>query len=342
MRIVLVGTGVHPIPPTGYGAVERVLYELRSALEGVGQEVRLVHRVRRRRMRDEIPFAWELPRLLRNEPYDVLHAHTPVVANRLAGRGLPFVYTSHSRHWYYRERLTDRWGYWLERRAVRRAARVVALTGPLAETMRGAVRPPLPPLDVIPLGVDTRRFAPRWDLRSGRRALGVGIVAPFKRWHLAAAALRGTGVELAIAGPITSGRYAEEVRRQGSHVTLLGEVPEDELERRFAESDYLVHPSSVEVLSVVVLQGLASGLPVVGGGAVRGVVDEGVTGWSLPDGVPELVGGLRERLRQLAADDRLRRTVGEAARRSAEERFSWPRIAARHVEVYRSVVAGAR
>ena len=337
MRVALIGGGVQPIPPPGYGGVERTLSELAAALTAAGHEAVIINRVRHRRTRDEYPFAWELPRLLRGERYDVLHAHTPVVANRLAGRKLRYVYTSHSRHWYYREKLSHRWGYWLERRAVRRAAAVIALTQPFSETMRAAVRPPLPPMRVVPIGVDTARFVPRWELRTGRRALGVGVVAPFKRWHLAAEALRGSGVELVIVGPIASPGYAAEVRGGGEKVALLGEVSQEELERRFAESDYLVHPSSVEILSGTVLGGLSAGLPVLGGAAVRGIVDEGGTGWSLPDDPAALVTGMRERIRGLLDHEEVRRTMGEAARQSAETRYSWPHVAAAHLEVYRTV-----
>ena len=339
MRVVLIGGGVHPIPPTGYGAIERILTDLAEALRAAGHEAVILNRVRRRRMRDEYPFAWELPRLLRRERYDVLHAHTPVVANRLALSGLPFVYTSHSRHWFYRERLSHRWGYWLERRAVRRARAVIALTEPLARTMRASVRPPLPPIQVVPFGVDPDRFAPRWGVRSGTNALGVGVVAPFKRWHLAAQALQGTGATLRIVGPIVDPGYAASLRRAGPAVELLGEVSPAELERRFAESDFLVHPSQVEILSAAVIEGLAAGLPVLGGPAVEGVVDDGGTGWCLRGDDAVLVNGLRDRARELVGNATLRRSMGESARRVAVERYAWPRVVAQHLEVYRAVAA---
>jgi glycosyltransferase involved in cell wall biosynthesis len=337
VRVLLIGGGVQPIPPTGYGAIERILADLKAALEAAGSEVVIVNRVRHRRMRDEYPFAWELPRLLRRERFDVLHAHTPVVGNRLAWSGLPYVYTTHSRHWYFRGQLSHRWGYWLERRAVRGSKAAIALTAPLAETMRRVVRPPLPPIQVIPFGVDTARFAPAWDRRTGRRVLGVGVVAPFKRWHLAAAALKGSGATLRIAGPIVSAEYAEEIRRIGSEVELLGEVGEDELERLFAESDLLVHPSAVEILSATVLEALSAGLPVVGGEATRAAVDDSVTGWVLPEPEHRFVDGMRQRVSSLLADDGVRRRMGEAARRVAEERYAWPAIAAQHLAVYRAV-----
>lgn len=342
MRVLLLGGGVQPIPPTGYGAVERILADFQKALTAAGHEAVIVNRVRHRRMRDEYPFALELPRLLRSERYDVLHANTPVVANRLAWARLPFVYTSHSRHWFYRERWTHQWGYWLERRAVRRASHVVALTEPLARTMRATVRPLLPPISVVPFGVDTDRFRPSWEARTGTRALGVGMVAPFKRWHLAARALRGTGATLSIAGPLVAPTYADEIRRAGDHVRLLGEVSEEELVKQFAESDFLVHPSAVEVLSATVVEGLAAGLPVLGGGGVEGVVEPGVTGWRLDDRDAEaFAAALRERAKALLQDDAMRRRMGEAARASALARFGWPGVVERHLEIYRSVTSEA-
>ncbi len=335
MRILLIGGGVHPIPPTGYGAVEQIITELQRGLRAAGHEAEVVNRVRHRRMRDEYAFAWELPALLRRERYDVLHAHTPVVANRLAGGGRPLVYTSHSRHWYFRERWTHRWGYWLERRAVRRARAVVALTERLRRTMESTVRAPHAPLTVIPFGVDSDRFRPDWGRRTGTTALGVGVVLPFKRWEWAAAALRGTGLSLKLAGPIPSPAYADSVRAAGDGVELLGEVAPDELERLFRESDVLVHPSSVEILSATVLQALAAGLPVVGGSALDGVFDSGTTGWVVDDAsAPAFRRAASDRLKALGSDAALRRRVGDAAREVARTRYAWPEVVRAHLAVY--------
>lgn len=272
---------MHPIPPTGYGGTERFIADLRDALGAAGHEATVLNQVRHRRQRDEYPFAWQLPRLLRHERYDVIHANSPVVANRLAMGHYPFVYTSHSRHWYYRDRLSHRWGYWLERRAVARATAPVALTEPLARTMRAAVPKTRRPVAVIPFGVDGERFRPAWDRRTGGIALGVGTVAPFKRWELAAEALRGTALRFVLVGPMPDREYAARVRAAGDRVELVGEVSGDALARHFAESDLLVHPSVVELLPGVVVQALSAALPVIGGPALDGIVDDGRTGLSL-------------------------------------------------------------
>jgi glycosyltransferase involved in cell wall biosynthesis len=343
VRIVLVGGGVEPIPPTGYGGTERFIAELQAALRAAGHEVTVINRVRHRRLRDEYPFAWELPRLLRQEKFDVVHANSPVVGNRLAWAGIPYVYTTHSRHWYYRDQLSHRWGYWLERRAVRHAAAAVALTDSLARTMAVAVGATRRPITVIPFGVDADRFRPEWDQRNGHTALGVGVVAPVKRWELAAEALRSTGYRFVLVGPTPDPAYAARIRAVGGEtVELVGEVTDDDLAARYARSDVLVHPSRVELLSGTVVQGLSSGLPVIGGSALAGVVDDGRTGWAVPDGnVPGFVAGMRQRASELAENPAVRRQMGEAARATAQERFSWPRVVQQYEELYRAVAQGA-
>jgi glycosyltransferase involved in cell wall biosynthesis len=338
VRVVLLGGGVHPIPPTGYGGTERFIADLAEALRRAGHDATVVNQVRKGRQRDEYPFAWRLPALLRPLAYDVLHANSPVVGNRLAGRGWPYVYTTHSRHWFYRERWTHRWGYWLERRAVRRASAAVALTDRLASEMRAHAGPTRRPISVIPFGTDTDRFRPSWSERTGTVALGVGVVAPFKRWELAAAALVGTGLHLTVVGPSPDPKYAERVRAAGENVTLAGEVSTEELARRFATADVLVHPSSVELLPGAVVQGLSAGLPVLGGPVLDGLVEPDRTGWLVPDSDPAtFVQGLRARATELARDAGLRRRMGDSARASAEGRFSWPAVVDRYLEVYRTV-----
>ena len=342
VRIVLVGSGVEPIPPVGYGGIERFIADLQSALRSAGHDAIVVNQVRHRRMRDEYPFARALPRLLGEVgSFDVVHANSPVVGNRLAARGIPYVYTTHSRHWYYRTQLSHRWGYWLERRAVRRSTAPIALTEPLARTIRTAVPNARAPISVIPFGVDAERFRPAPERRRGTVALGVGVVARVKRWELAAAALKGSGLSFVLAGPTPDRTYAEEVRAAGDRVEILGELSHDALADRFASSDLLVHPSAVELLSGAVVQGLSAGLPVIGGPAVAGAVEDGVTGWVVSDDdPPRFVEGIRQRATSLAHDDPLRARMGGAARAEALRRFSWPAVVERYLAVYRRVSGG--
>jgi glycosyltransferase involved in cell wall biosynthesis len=340
VRVVLLGSGVHPIPPTGYGGVERTIAEFSRALTVAGDEVTIVNEVRRERGTDEYRFALGLPRRLRTTPYDVLHASTPVVANRLRWSGLPYIYTSHSRHWFDRPGWRGQWGYRLERRAVRGAAHTVALTERLRRTMAAdAGADAAGRMSVIPIGVDLDRFHPSWDRRTGKVVLGVGVVAPFKRWEVAARALRGTGLTLRIAGPAPDNEYARQVRTSGENVELLGEVSEDRLAELFATADLLMHPSRVELLAGVVLQGLAAGLPVLGADPIADLIPAGA-GSAAPETADEagLEQFLSEGARAYAADAGLRRAAGEAARAGARERYGWPAVAGAHQAIYRRLL----
>jgi glycosyltransferase involved in cell wall biosynthesis len=345
VKVLLVGTGAYPIPPPGYGAVERILFEYGQALERAGQTVRILNEPYGSGALAEYRFALHLPSLLRNEDYDVVHASTPVVANRLAHAGVPFVYTSHSRHWFWRPAWSHRWGFWLERRAVRRASAVVALT----TDVEAAMRTTLPThaeglIRVIPYGVNLEEYSPAWEARTGRRALGVGLVVPLKRWEFAAAALKGTGVGLRIVGPLPDPSFAARVRSAGEAVELIGEVTEGDLLRKYSESDVLVHPSQVEVLPRAVIEAMASGLPVVGSSVIASMFPGGKGGYTAPAGTSneELVQFIRSSVQRLAADAALRKEMGEAGREAATTTYSWDRVVAAHLELYRETTRSGR
>ena len=83
----------------------------------------------------------------------------------------------------------------------------------------------------------------------------------------------------------------------------------------YRNADVLVLPSLVEGSALVVLEAMASGLPVivtpnVGADAVR----DGVEGFVVPIRSPEAVAC---RLEELASDDSLRVAMGKAARTAA-------------------------
>ena len=42
MKIVLIGPGIMPIPPTGWGAVEILVWDTKIALEKLGHEVLVI------------------------------------------------------------------------------------------------------------------------------------------------------------------------------------------------------------------------------------------------------------------------------------------------------------
>ncbi|HVM44457.1 MAG TPA: glycosyltransferase family 4 protein, partial [Candidatus Thermoplasmatota archaeon] len=285
MKVVLVGAGMIPIPPPGYGAVEKHIWNLALALEARGHEVRIVNRVFGSTSKDEYRFALWARKEVAREPYDVLHLHTPGVASIFAAAGpRRWVYTTHSRHWAGAKGAGERVGFFLERRAVGAAQEVVAVSRFVAQQIPRATH-------VVPNGVDVERYAPRPSARTGRLVVGVGEIAEHKQWHVAAEAMRGLDAQLRIVGPIRDVAYARRVEAAGAQ--LMGALDEADLTRALGEADVLVHPSVSESFGMAVVEGMSAGLPVVCSDILSFLVTHGEQGFLIPTG-----GGDEDRVRR--------------------------------------------
>jgi glycosyltransferase involved in cell wall biosynthesis len=127
-------------------------------------------------------------------------------------------------------------------------------------------------LSVIPLGVDTGMFSPA-PQRSGRRLLAVASLQSLKDYPtlLRAVSIARRSlptVSLTIAGypdPVESERLRGMVAELGlgDVVTFHGEVPHDSIPSLLAGHDLLLHASLWEAQGMVILEALATGMPVV-------------------------------------------------------------------------------
>lgn len=120
---------------------------------------------------------------------------------------------------------------------------------------------------------------------------------------------------------------------------LTGFVDEATKHNLFALADVFVHPTLYEGSSIVTVEALAHGCPVVASRA-GGIPDKVIDGESgrlvEPGDVDALARALVEVASLPAAH---RRRWGERSRRLCEERFLWSRIAAGLLDVYRDLAA---
>jgi len=117
-------------------------------------------------------------------------------------------------------------------------------------------------------------------------------------------------------------RFAESLGITG-WIDLLGPVPprSQRLVEIYRSASLFVLSSNEEGLGIVILEAMASGLPVIStrcGGPETAVI-EGETGYLTPVGDTE---ALARAIEELLIDPELRRQMGVAGRRVAEERFS--------------------
>ncbi len=183
---------------------------------------------------------------------------------------------------------------------------------------------------VWPQGVDARRFHPGkasrdWRVRlSGGRPeekilLYVGRLAPEKNIGRLKAVLREIpDIRLAIVGDGPA-RKALEKEFRGTNTVFTGLLVEEDLASAFASADLFVFPSTTETLGIVMIEGLASGLPVIAArsGAAHEVVSEGENGLLYEPGSYR---GLVAAVRRVLEDDALRATFSRQARLAAEKR----------------------
>lgn len=263
-------------------------------------------------------------REVRSRRFDVVHVHEPMLpaaglAAVWAARA-PVVGTFHMvarRPFWYRV-----WRPVVQPTAARLAARIavsVAARDFAAQVLPGAY-------ELIPNAIDTSAFAP--GERDGTRLLFVGRAEPRKGLPVLLDALgRLPGhVTLDLVG--VRGDFGPRVRAHGR-------VSDEERRRLLARADVLVAPSlGGESFGVVLLEGMAAGLPVVASDidGYRAVLPP-EAGRLVPPGD---VGALAAELSALVADEQLRARLGGAGRREAQ-RYDWDEVVGRVLEVYERV-----
>jgi glycosyltransferase involved in cell wall biosynthesis len=294
-------------------------------------------------------------RQLARRRYDLVHAHW-IVPNGVvaagAGPQVPFAIGLHGSDVFLAEKRGART---LARWALSRACLLTGCSPELVDRVR-ALGFPAERSRVIPYGVDVTAFSPTPERRAIWRQklgipdgapllLGVGRMATKKGFQVLMEILpRLLGefpelrVVLAGGGDLLE-RFREAARPWEGRVHFPGAVLRDTLPDLYRAADLFVLPAvhdskgNVDGLPNVILEAMASGLPVVASG-ISGIplaVEDGRTGRLVPEKDPEALLGA---LRGLLADPAAARAMGEQGRRKAESELTWDAVAARYREGY--------
>jgi glycosyltransferase involved in cell wall biosynthesis len=197
-------------------------------------------------------------------------------------------------------------------------------------------------IHVAPYGVDHAFFSPR-DRASGAgprrlKLLFVGTINQRKgiRYLLKALDLLDrSAVELLICGRVVDDLSIFDVHRH--NVEIWPSVSTEELREAYRSADLFVLPSLAEGFAHVLLEAMASGLPILSttNTAAPDLVESGVEGFVVEPGRPgqlaECIAWSLEHRTQLAE-------MGRAARRKAET-FTWPRFRNRIAVIVKGILA---
>jgi D-inositol-3-phosphate glycosyltransferase len=254
-----------------------------------------------------------------------------------------------------------------ERHVLARVDRVIAATPAEQAQLEWLYKADMRKVTVVPPGVDVGHFYPI-PVDEARQFIGlapdarmilfVGRIERLKGLDTlikAVACLQVQGlvepVHLAVIGgdpDAVPEEMSEEMTRiqkmcddltVGKMVAFLGKRNQDTLPYYYSAADVVVMPSHYESFGMVALEAMACGTPVIASqvGGLAYLVQDGVTGYQVPDGDDEILCG---KLTALLGDASLRQQLGRNAAEYAQN-YAWENIAAQIVGIYNDVVNAA-
>jgi len=314
------------------GLDERVVLHLLPHMKGLGYVIN----------------GWRVSRLLARIRPDVVNAHYATGYGRLAAAATRFPL------------VVNVWGsdvlefpnkgffnlLWLVNNLKR--AQALISTSFFMAVQTNALAPDLPPVFVVPFGVDTDLFRPS-EAKDQQDVLVIGTVK-------ALAPIYGIDILIkAFAILVQAGRYKVHLRIVGSgsqlgelqelvrtldvsgHVDFIGALPHSRIPDELRAMDIFVALSRSESFGVAVIEASACGLPVVVSdvGGLPEVVKDGTTGFVVP---AENAQAAAMKLEVLLASAELRQQMGAAGRANVLDCYRWSHCVDRQLAVFLQVI----
>jgi glycosyltransferase involved in cell wall biosynthesis len=280
---------------------------------------------------------------------DVLHAHgykADLYAwAALRGRGVPMLSTCHN--WIDTDVAVRIYGA-LDRWVLKRYPRVVAVSAEVQERLRNSGVPP-ENIRRIRNGIDLQPFAAAAAKRTelpvdgalriglvGRLSTEKGVDIFVEAAAIVARSFPAVRFVVIGEGPERAA-LEQQIRSLGLEQSLQLAGHQKAMADVYAGLDVLVSASRLEGLPIALLEGMASGLPVVATavGDVPQVIRPGETGLLVP---PADAAALAAAMQELVADSARRLALGRGARSLIEREYSAERMAAEYRTVYRETM----
>ena len=240
MRIAIVGPGIMPIPPTGWGAVEILIWDSKVALEKLGHEVKIIN--------TQSPT--EIIKKVNEIRPDFVHIQYDDFIELYPYVQYPCAITS---HFGYLEQ-PDRWDYYGDRIAKpfgRIKPNVFCLSAGIKDTYMKQLDIPEERLFVTPNGVDFDIFEYTDEPKHGDASIYLAKIDYRKRQFMFQS----------IDSLYYAGNNADPRFQTGKN--YLGEWSKEQLHKNLTEYGNLVLLSDGEAHPLVCLEAFAAGLGVV-------------------------------------------------------------------------------
>lgn len=273
MKIVNVTPGLIPIPPNGWGAVEKIIWDTHLNLEKLGHD-------------SHIAYLELVPK-----DADVVHIHVANLAILAQEWGIPYYYTCHDHHAYLNGKRS--FVYDENMRAMKGAIKSFVPAKYLVDYFEGIPQ-------YFSHGVNTDIFTPSDVVPSEHKLLCVANngyahdqTIDRKGFGIAIEVARRLGLPITIAGPSNNKKYFEKYPSNYDKLTILYNLSEEELLTVYKSHSIFLHPSQLEAghPNLTLLEALSSGLPIVG----TFESDNGLEGMKIVNrSVEEVTAGVQE------------------------------------------------
>ena len=248
MRIINVTPGLLPIPPNGWGAVEKIIWEYHQNFLKLGHESEILYL-------DQV----------KSDRCAVVHIHVANLAIEAHKRGIPYYFTCHDHHAYLYGK--DSNCFKENYNAIKNSIISFVPAKYLVNYFD------LPNLKYLSHGVNTDFFKPTYRVVDEYKLLCVAnngfIHDPSedrKGFAFAIEAAKKLNLQITIAGPENNKKFFEKYNFNYDKLNVMYNLSETDLLRLYQSHDIFLHPSILEAghPNLTLLEAISCGLPIVG------------------------------------------------------------------------------
>jgi len=243
MNIVNVTPGLIPIPPNGWGAVEKIIWEMHNNLLKAGHNSTIKYL-------DDV-----------TSDDEIVHIHVANLANMAYDRGIPYYFTFHDHHAFLYGKDSDL--YKENLKAIKNAKKAFVPAKYLVEYFEN-----IP--EYLSHGVNVDWFTPA-EFKEYRllcvanNGFAYNQSEDRKGFGFAIEAAKKLNLPITIAGPSNNKKYFKNHPAEYDKLTVLYDLSEEELKNLYKAHSIFLNPSVLEAghPNLTILEAMASGLPVL-------------------------------------------------------------------------------